>query len=394
MKNTILLNNLWKEVSKGRVSASQTGSYTLFKYTQETHIKDLWNDVNRQARGIIFDVDGTIVARPFPKFFNMNERPETSPKNLPWHTEVEVFEKMDGSCGIGYFGTGGPEDELPVYLGSVPMWRLATPGSMESDQAIMGTRILNGSVPECEGPPTHPHSVAQETVSCLPRYNLGHLPTDCTPVFEIIYPDNRIVVDYEGKTFLSLLAIFEHSGEEWHPRRVDQIAGLCGFHRPKRYKIDLQSDIPFEDNTEGYVCRFGDGTRVKVKSPRYLQLHRLLDRCSAKGVIELMRGREYRVTLAMMPREMVLRFDDIRAHVQGIYNEINTEVCGHYRTMTDSLGPLAARKDCAVWIQTNVPKELTGFVFGMMDEKDIDDSLWRMVLEKVKADVRMDPQTI
>jgi RNA ligase len=354
---------MWQEVEAGRVNASQMGSLTVFKYTQGTHIEGTWNDVNRQARGIIFDVDGTVVARPFPKFFNLHERTESEPKNLPWKEGVEVYEKLDGSCGTGYYRELGPnigDTRHEIYKGGVAQWRLATPGSMESDQAAEGTRMLRD-------------------------YKLEHLPTDCTPVFEIIYPDNQIVVNYGGKTFLTLLAIFEHSGNEWHPRRVDQIAELCGFRRPKRYDIDLKSgDIPFEENAEGYVARFGDGTRVKVKSPVYLRLHRLLDNLSPKGVIDLIRGREYGTTVSQLPQELVLRFDDVRAHVQGLHNEILTTAGEQYRGLLEAVGGDAPRKDQAMWVTENVPREFTGLVFGMLDEKELDDGIWKMVLTKVR----------
>lgn len=384
MKDPILLNKMWREVEAGRVTANRTDSLTLFKYKQSTHIDGTWNDVNRMARGIIFDVDGTIVARPFPKFFNLHERPETEPKNLPWKEGVEVYEKLDGSCGAGYFGTVGPgtDEPLPVltrstYLTRYPTWRLATPGSMSSDQAIEGTRMLN------EWAETEPNEYGMRPLKC--RYKLEHLPTDCTPVFEIVYPDNQIVVNYHGETFLALLAIFEHNGIEWHPRRVDQIAELCGFRRPKRYDIDLESgDIPFEENTEGYVARFGDGTRVKVKSPTYLRLHRLLDNLSPKGVIDLIRGREYGVTVKQLPKELVLRFDDVRAHVQGLHSQILTDAGERYRNLLEAVGDNASRKTQAAWVMGNVPNDLTGLIFGLLDDKDIHDNIWKMVVTKVK----------
>ena len=376
MKDPILLNKLWKEVEAGRVTASRSGSLTIFKYTQETHIKDLWNDVNRQARGIIFDVDATVVARPFCKFFNLHERPESNPDNLPWSEGCEVYEKVDGSCGTGYrFTKPGYEDAE---------WRLATPGSMESDQALEGTRILNEMVPECEGQPTHPHSTHQETVCALPRYDLSALPTDCTPIFEIIYPENRIVVDYHGSRELVLLAIFEHNGVEWHPRRVDMIAEMCGFRRPERYNIDLRGEIPFEDNHEGYVCRFDSGLRVKVKSPTYLRIHRLLNHLSPKGVIELIRGKEYGVTVKQLPKAIAADFDDVRAHVQGLYNTIFTRAYENQERLFAEVGVNQPRKDYAEWVIANVQNMETGFVFALLDDKDIEDKVWKLVQETVQ----------
>jgi len=347
MKDPILLNNLWKEVEAGRVSVSQTDDLFIFKYTQETHIKDLWNDTNRVARGIVFRSDGTVVARPFAKFFNLHERPETEPNALPWDEGVEVYEKLDGSCGAGYVDSRGN-------------WSLATPGSLISDQAVEGTRILH------EG-----------------QYDLSALPLDCTPVFEIIYPENRIVVDYSGRRELVLLAIFEHNGVEWHPARVDRIATDCGFARPKRYEINLRDEIPFEDNHEGYVVRFGNGFRVKVKSPAYLRVHRILNHMSPKGVIDLIRGKEYGVTVGQLPKELAKEFDDVRAYVQGIFNEILTNAHGRLNLMLEELGQNVPRKNYAIWVSKNVPNAESGFVFALLDGKDIEDKIWKLVLERV-----------
>lgn len=344
MKDPILYKKLLKEVEKGNVNVSRAGDLAIFKYTQDCHIKGRWNDVNRQARGIIFRDDGTVVARPFPKFFNLGEVSESMVENLPWHEEVEIYEKVDGSCGIGYW-----TDEYGE-------WRLATPGSMESEQAVRGSAILNL------------------------HYDWSALPINCTPVFEIIYPDNRIVVDYKGETFLSLLAIFELSGEEWHPRRVDQIAEKCGFRRPRRYNVDLRGSIPFEENHEGYVARFASGLRIKVKSPAYLRVHRLLNYMSPKGVIDLIRGKEYGITLLQLPQGIQKDFDDIRAYVQNLHDQIANEA----RDVYDRVPKGVTRKEQALFIQGHAKNERCGLVFGLLDNKDIKDSVWKLVQEKVK----------
>lgn len=344
MKDYLLLNRLLKEVEAGNVSASQCGDLTIFKYTQDCHIEGRWNETNRLARGIIFRDDGTIVARPFPKFFNLGEVSESMVENLPWDEDVEIYEKVDGSCGIGYWTDDYGE------------WRLATPGSLESDQAKQGSFMLTF------------------------HYDWSALPPNCTPVFEIVYPENRIVVDYKGETFLSLLAIFELNGEEWHPRRVDQIAEKCGFRRPKRYNIDLRSEIPFEENHEGFVARFESGLRVKVKSPAYLRVHRLLNYMSPKGVIELIRGKEYGVTLLELPTGIQRDFDDIRAYVQTMHDKLRIQA----EDIASRIPAVEDRKTKALWIQANTPNQLTGIVFGLMDGKSMNDKIWKIVLEKVK----------
>jgi hypothetical protein len=164
---------------------------------------------------------------------------------------------------------------------------------------------------------------------------------------------------------------------------VDQIAELCGFRRPRRFDIDIRnSDILFEDNAEGYVARFGNGFRVKIKSPTYLRIHRLLNHLSPKGVVELIRGKEYGTTVSQLPKEIAKDFDDVRAHVQGIYNDIYTNACSNLASVIE-VGP--SRKDQALWIQSNVPNSECGFVFALLDDKEIEDKIWKLVLEKVKG---------
>lgn len=350
MKDYTLLKNIEKEVAAGNVSASEWGGVTLYKYTQECQFEGRWNDVNRECRGIIMGPDGTIYARPFSKFFNINELPETNPARLPWGSGVEVFEKLDGSCGVLY---------AHPYYGI----RLATPGSMESDQAQYATKMFRGERPE---------SVGTKYVSLYRA-----LPKDCSAIFEIIYPANRIVCDYGKREELVLLGIREFGGKEWHQQRVDRIAAEHDIARPRRFNIDLRTDIPFADNEEGYVALFGNGMRVKVKSPDYLRVHRLLNYLSPKGVIELIQGREYRVTLAQLPPSIQRSFDDIRAAVQGKYDQINIALENLYSCIPQGV----SRKDQALWIQGNAPKESWGLLFSKLDGKDISTGLWKLTLE-------------
>jgi RNA ligase len=337
MKDPILYKKMLKEVDAGNVTVSRLNDLRLFKYSMDCHIESRWNEVNRLARGLIMKEDGEIIARPFPKFFNMGERSETEFNNLPWKESFEITEKVDGSCGIGYIW----DDQ----------WHLATPGSFGSDQAFAGTFLL--------------HYIYGKKLDALPK--------DCTPVFEIIYPENRIVVDYHGEKGLILLAIFEKNGTEWHSNRVDQIAEACGFRRPKRYNFAL-NDIPFEENFEGYVVRFESGLRVKIKSPNYVRVHRLLNYMSPKGVIDLIRGHEYKVTLESLPKNIAKDFDDIRSNVQNMYNDIKVRIENIMRDV-----PNGPRKEQALHIIKNTSFEERGLVFALLDNKDIEDSIWRLV---------------
>lgn len=75
----------------------------------------MWNHATLTCRGLIADSEGTILARPSTKFFNL-EQVEQLPDE-----PFEVYEKLDGSLGILYW-----LDDEPY---------ISTRGSFESPQS-------------------------------------------------------------------------------------------------------------------------------------------------------------------------------------------------------------------------------------------------------------------
>ncbi len=340
MKDYSLLKSALAEVDAKRVRLSKLDDLMLFKYDNDCVFDKAWNNINKQCRGLIFREDGEIIARPFGKFWNINEMPETHIDNLPG-LPYSVEEKIDGSLGIFYRHQGQP--------------KLATPGSFESDQALEGTKLLG-------------------------EYRLEYIPVDTTPLFEIIYPTNRIVVDYKGQSKLVLLAVIGHNGQEWHSNRVNQLAERCEFERPKIYHYSDLANLPFSDNSEGYVIHFENHFRVKIKSPLYVRIHRLLNFLSPKGVIDLIRGSEYGTILEQLPHEIQKDFDDIRASVMTqFYNHQN-----RIRDLFAEIPQSVTRKEQALMVKAKVPDHYKGFMFSLLDGRDISDQIWKLILEELK----------
>jgi len=46
---------------------------TIWNYTEKVQYEGLWDEVTLQCRGLVTDDNGNIVARPFKKFFNIEE---------------------------------------------------------------------------------------------------------------------------------------------------------------------------------------------------------------------------------------------------------------------------------------------------------------------------------
>ncbi|HHY13118.1 MAG TPA: hypothetical protein GX526_00530, partial [Thermoanaerobacterales bacterium] len=109
------------------VSAVQSGDFLLLKYRPEVIYYDLWNEFYMEARGVVVDIkEMQLVSSPYRKFFNLNEKPETSllaildfMKNA---NSIIVKNKEDGSM----ISCSRYKDELVV----------ATPGSLTSKQAL------------------------------------------------------------------------------------------------------------------------------------------------------------------------------------------------------------------------------------------------------------------
>jgi RNA ligase len=110
-----------------------------------------------------------------------------------------------------------------------------------------------------------------------------------TYLCEIVYPENRIVVDYGDRQDLILLAAFEEDGTEtplavaaddwthvgsvvrtWPALPLDQLVKLAASNsRPDGTPTSGVS-------TEGYVIRYANGVRAKVKLAEYVRLHKVL----------------------------------------------------------------------------------------------------------------------
>ena len=231
---------------------------TIWNYTPKVQYGEgnaqykFWDDVTKQCRGLVTDNEGNVVARPFKKFFNIEENQHTPTE------QFDVYEKMDGSLGI-----------LFNYKGE---WVLATRGSFTSDQSVKGTELLQ-------------------------KYDYQRLNPDYTYLFEIIYPENRIVCTYDFEDLVLLGMIHTESGDEVNIHsgndedvRFKNLLNNLGFNIVRKY--DGISDYTYlkhaiSDNREGFVVRFSNGDRMKIKGEEYLRLHKIMTNLSTTGVWEV-----------------------------------------------------------------------------------------------------------
>lgn len=136
---------------------------------------DLSGAVRRECRGIIFDIEGRIMSRPFHKFFNVNEREETQTHRIDMTQPHVIMEKMDGSM------------IRPILVNGVV--RLATKMGVTSVAEEAENFLVDS---------TQYFKIYKWLKNCV--------TSGVTPIFEYVAPTNKIVIDY-AEPKLVLLAM-------------------------------------------------------------------------------------------------------------------------------------------------------------------------------------------
>ncbi|HEY1457110.1 MAG TPA: RNA ligase [Solirubrobacteraceae bacterium] len=298
----------------------------IYSYTEKTQYESHWTPETLLCRGLILDQAGGVIARPFPKFFNYGDPQVPS---IPDESFI-VMEKMDGSLGILY------------YLDGLPC--IATRSSFTSRQAIEGTAMLS-------------------------EQDLERLD-GVTALFEIVYPSNRIVVDYGDRRELILLAAICH--ETGLDRPLPSYSGPV-VQRYGQIEIDTLA-AQEERNREGFVVVFESGLRVKVKFAEYLRLHKIVTGVSARMIWESMRdGDDLDGLLLDLPDEIHRWISHTRASIQAAFEDELGRACAVFEHRPAS----GERKSIAQYFAASDAN--TAVLFRMLDEKPFHDLIWKAI---------------
>lgn len=357
--------DLTAAVLDGRVTGRRHPSlpYTIYNYSPEIQYSNQWDEVTLTCRGLILDDDFNIIARPWRKFFNLGQ------VNLPiqFDDPVEVMDKADGSLGILYPDTPGIRGRYSI----------ATRGSFESVQAQQATLMWKARYEDYYNDP--PESEALKGLTVL---------------FEIIYPENRIVLNYGDMRDLILLGSVDN--ERGYYYGANQTAVMISWPG------EVVETLPYKsisealghmdrDNAEGYVIR-SHNFMVKLKQPDYLELHRLVTNASPKTVWEQLRAGKSKA-------EIVSAFpDEFHDYIGGMvdplleaYDERLTEILDGYSRAVDSVhsgtwgydnDDVPSRKDYA---QVFKQSQDARYFFLLLDGRPIRDVLWTELKPKETA---------
>lgn len=232
------------------------GDYKVINYVVDTgetfsRAEPLW-EMRRECRGLIFDRSGFIASRPFHKFANFGQWPETQVSNIDFTKARTIMNKADGSFirpfiknALLHFGT-----KMGI-----------------TDTALQATKVI------------------EEKFSRYIDFSIDCLSMRVTPIFEFTSPKNRIVVDYQedGMWLLGMrhmitgnyIDIYHNElVEKYDIDLVERFDSFMGDTDDLRSAMGLMKDTK---GIEGFVWEFEGGHRVKLKTEEYVNLHRVFD---------------------------------------------------------------------------------------------------------------------
>lgn len=329
MKNFDLIL-LEKYIQDDLISKHKHPLYDLwiYNYTQECVFKKKWDDITTQCRGLILDKNGTVVARPFEKFFNYREQNISLPEGTP-----SIYKKIDGSLII----VASWEGHLIV----------ATRGSFISDQARLAEKLI----------------LSNDDL----LYMINH-SDNFTYLFELVGPNNRIVCTYDKDKLILLTVISTWSGLE---HNLNYYRHYTFIEVVEEYKIDWNENAIEKlkslnlQNEEGFVLKWKNGFRLKVKFDDYIRLHRLLTGLNERAVWEYLKeGENIQDLRKNVPEEFIQWLDNVVFDIQVKFYEIFKDC---YSFMRNNNLKEINRKEAARIILEN-KKQYQAVLFSMLDD--------------------------
>lgn len=227
--------------------------FAIFNYNL-IDLPDFTDEIVQEARGIIINIETLdVVCWPFRKFGNWSE---PYADDIDWST-ARVQDKIDGSIVKMWFDHKLDE------------WRWSTNGTINASDALIDespygeNRTFMNAI---EDTSNYPEVIAAQNLC----------DKDCTYIFELTGPENKIVIDYKESRLWHIGTRDNTSGKEYN-----EDIGIC---RPVEYQLHSLSECiekVHELNPkdlcikEGFVVVDKNWHRVKIKSDEYLYLHKL-----------------------------------------------------------------------------------------------------------------------
>ncbi len=344
------LEELIADIESGHIrrQGHPTLPLSILKYTPLTSYSGEWTTLREHCRGLVVDNEGNIVINCMPKFYNSGEPRGIKDLEICKDLKYTVTNKMDGSL-----------IQVTPYKGEL---LVTSSGSFTSPQAL-------------------------KAIDLIKKFKLeDEIVTGFTYIFEIIYPENRIVLDYGDQEMLTLLTVRSNgSGKELdihdtHPGVSDVFKKFDKVQKTNMTIEDINKQLGREDfiNQEGFIVKFSNGKRVKFKYDKYVKLHKAMSNLNEKTIWENLKdGIDIEDKLEHLPDELFSFVKETVFNLREQFKKVESEaIAAFYK-----VDLLAERKDQAKYIFTE-HKEFAPLIFCMLDQKSYNDKIWKIIEPK------------
>lgn len=226
----------------------QTGDTFKDDGTPEGKVKA---NLRRECRGLKFNLDGSLLARPYHKFFNVGETQGTLISNLDF-SNVWIGEKLDGS--------------------------MVHPALINNEVIYM---TMMGNTPIAIDAQNHVQDMPEYKNLFFTLRNMGYMP-----LFEWCSPKNQIVIKYTTESLVLTDIRHQRLGHYMPYNELKEICEEHGVLYVDRQKMDSVFDDWYTAakaliGMEGYILTWEGGlqaeVKAKVKADAYVSLHRAKD---------------------------------------------------------------------------------------------------------------------
>lgn len=338
-------NNInWKELLVEKpyhLTIKEDEYYYLLKYNQLE--SDFSNPIVKECRGLIIDKQTLEpVALSFKKFWEVEV--EELADDIDWNS-ARVQTKCDGSKILVFYNEYKQE------------WQYTTSGNINAYEAKIGDFDLTfGELFE--------KALANNNYT-KEGFELNLIKNYCY-TFELVAPENRVVVKYD-KPDLYFIGVRDCDiFEEIKPIDYNNRFGFL-IKTPKEYPLNTLEDCikateQMTYNEEGYVVVDKNWHRIKIKSPAWKMASHL------KGEDTLSKRRILEIIEADTQEEMLKIFPEYKEYFDDMENKIISFKAYLDNASYDTSKKFeygATRKEIAIYVMNNY-KDISSFLFSLL----------------------------
>jgi RNA ligase len=211
-----------------------------------------------------------------------------------------------------------------------------------------------------------------------------------TYLFEIIYPENKIIVDYGNQESLTLLAVIDT--ETGNEEELTNYLHL-GFPMVTKYKVDTIENLKKQNtkNKEGFVLKFKRGLRLKLKFEHYTRSHAIFSNISNITIWEMLFNKTpFADILENAPDELYNWIYETKNRFERKFKKIEESALQKI-SQIKNLEENYNKKEIAKLIST---LEYPKLLFSILNEKDHEKIIWEMIKPKNKLYYRLNKQNL